>query len=363
MLRSFVSGIILYSFLCFNCEKNEESPESENTEPVTNLDWNLIWSDEFGGTSLDQSKWNILRWRPGWVNNELQAYTERDTNIYLENGNLVLRALIEPGYFDSDYQGSSYNADYTSGRINTSGKFSPTYGRVDIRAKLPSGRGSWPAIWMLGESISTVGWPNCGEIDIMEHVGFDSGIIHGSIHTEDFNHMNNTQKSGSTVVSTATDSFHVYSLEWTPDYLRYLVDESPFFFVYNNSGGDISQWPFDSPHFIILNLAIGGDWGGIQGIDPSKFPMKMLVDFVKVFKKSETNNDVSITFQVDMKNVNVSGTGVWLSGGDLGSGQPGGIQMAPIENADTWKVSLTLPKSPSFPYKTRNGYTTGDRCL
>ena len=356
MSKSFYYFILLAWFFLISCEKNGDTTDSDNSEPVINLDWNLIWSDEFGGTSLDQSKWNILRWRPGWVNNELQAYTERDTNIYLENGTLVLRALIEPGYFDSDSQGNSYNADYTSGRINTSGKFSPTYGRVDIRAKLPSGRGSWPAIWMLGESISTVGWPNCGEIDIMEHVGFDSGIIHGSIHTEAFNHMNNTQKSGSTVVSTATDSFHVYSLEWTPDYLRYLVDESPFFFVYNNSGGDISQWPFDSPHFIILNLAIGGDWGGIQGIDPSKFPMKMLVDYVKVFKKSDTNNDVSITFQVDMKNVTVSGTGVWLSGGDLGSGQPGGIQMAPIENTDTWKVSLTLPKSSSFTYKYRNGY-------
>ena len=196
MSKSFYYFILLAWFFLISCEKNGDTTDSDNSEPITNLDWNLIWSDEFGGTSLDQSKWNILRWRPGWVNNELQAYTERDTNIYLENGNLVLRALIEPGYFDSDYQGNSYNADYTSGRINTSGKFSPTYGRVDIRAKLPKGRGSWPAIWMLGENISTVGWPNCGEIDIMEHVGFDSGIIHGSIHTEDFNHMNNTQKSG-----------------------------------------------------------------------------------------------------------------------------------------------------------------------
>nr|MCS5653186.1 glucan endo-1,3-beta-D-glucosidase [Candidatus Neomarinimicrobiota bacterium] len=103
MLRSFVSGIVLYSFLCFNCEKNGNGSESENNEPVKGQDWDLVWSDEFDGTSLDQSKWNILRWRPGWVNNELQAYTSRDTNIYLENGSLVLRALIEPGYFDSDY--------------------------------------------------------------------------------------------------------------------------------------------------------------------------------------------------------------------------------------------------------------------
>ena len=355
MTKSFVHLIVLSSFIIVNCKTSGNEAYYENDEPVTNLDWSLVWAEEFDGTSLDQNKWNILQWRPGWVNNELQAYTNRDTNLYFEDGNLVIRGLVEPGYFDIDYQGNEYSSDYTSGRINTAGKYSTAYGRFDIRAKLPKGRGSWPAIWMLGENISSVGWPKCGEIDIMEHVGYDDDGIHGSIHTETFNHTMNTQKSGSTTIPTATDSFHVYSLEWTPNYLRYLVDNEPFFFVYNNSGGNISQWPFDSPHYLILNLAIGGDWGGVQGIDPTKFPMKMFVDYVRVFKKSDTNNDVSVTFSVDMKNVNIHGAGIWLSGGDLGSGQPGGIQMMPASENDVWSITLTLPKNSTFTYKFRNG--------
>ena len=356
MTKSFVHLIVLSSFIIVNCKTSGNEAYYENDEPVTNLDWSLVWAEEFDGTSLDQNKWNILQWRPGWVNNELQAYTNRDTNLYFEDGNLVIRGLVEPGYFDIDYQGNEYSSDYTSGRINTAGKYSTAYGRFDIRAKLPKGRGSWPAIWMLGENISSVGWPKCGEIDIMEHVGYDDDGIHGSIHTETFNHTMNTQKSGSTTIPTATDSFHVYCLEWTPNYLRYLVDNEPFFFVYNNSGGNISQWPFDNPHYLILNLAIGGDWGGVQGIDPTKFPMKMFVDYVRVFKKSDTNNDVSVTFSVDMKNVNIHGTGIWLSGGDLGSGQPGGIQMVPTSENDVWSITLTLPKNSTFTYKFRNGH-------
>ena len=131
------------------CNDNESNVENVIPEESDSL-WTLIWNDDFNEPTLDNNKWNVLRWRPGWVNNENQAYTDRDTNLYFENGNLVIRALVEPGYYDQDYQGNSYNSDYTSGRINTAGKFSTTYGRFDIRAKLPKGRGSWPAIWMLG---------------------------------------------------------------------------------------------------------------------------------------------------------------------------------------------------------------------
>jgi len=240
--------------------------------------------------------------------------------------------------------------------MNTDDKVSWTYGRFDIRAKLPKGKGSWPAIWMLGENISTVGWPNCGEIDIMEHVGFDDGRIHASIHTEDYNHMNNTQKSGSTFIETATDSFHIYSLEWSPTYLHYLIDNESYFFVYNGSNGDVAKWPFDEPQYIILNLAIGGDWGGIQGIDPSAFPMKMLVDYVRVYKMSENYNNVQVTFQVDMKNETVNGTGIWLSGGSISSGQPGGLQMQPLSDTSIWQTILTLPPNSSYTYKFRNGF-------
>ena len=334
-------------------EKNNGIIDEEENEISQ---WELVWADEFDNEEIDESKWNKLRWRPGWVNNEQQAYTDRDINLYLDDGNLVIQGLIEPGYSGADYTGTAYNSDYTSGRMNTDDKVSWTYGRFDIRAKLPKGKGSWPAIWMLGENISTVGWPNCGEIDIMEHVGFDDGRIHASIHTEDYNHMNNTQKSGSTFIETATDSFHIYSLEWSPTYLRYLIDNESYFFVYNGSNGDVAKWPFDEPQYIILNLAIGGDWGGIQGIDPSAFPMKMLVDYVRVYKMSENFNDVQVTFQVDMKNETVNGTGVWLSGGSISSGQPGGLQMEPVNDTYIWQTTLTLPPNSSYTYKFRNGF-------
>ena len=350
--------LILMIFpIMLGCTEDEENIDGIiDQDGIEFTQWEQVWSDEFDGTIIDESRWNKLRWRPGWVNNEQQAYTDRDTNLFLKDGNLVIQALTEPGYYGTDYTGTAYNADYTSGRMNTDDKVSWIYGRFDIRAKLPKGNGSWPAIWMLGENISSVGWPNCGEIDIMEHVGFDNGQIHGSVHTEDYNHANNTQKSGTTFIETATDSFHIYSLEWSPTYLRYLIDNESFFFIYNNSNGDVAKWPFDEPQYIILNLAIGGDWGGGQGIDPSAFPMKMMVDYVRVHKMSKNFGNVEVTFQVDMQYETVSGMGVWLSGGNISSGQPGGLQMQPIPDSSIWKTILTLPPNSSFTYKYRNGY-------
>ena len=348
---------LLYLLLIlFSCNEEQSKYTDQGDIPTLSENWELLWSDEFNDEELDLTKWNKLNWKPGWVNNELQAYTDRDTNIFLENGHLVLQGNIEPGYSGTDYVGNNYVADYTSGRVNTDDKFSTTYGRFDIKAKLPAGKGSWPAIWMLGESISSIGWPQCGEIDIMEHVGYDQGLVHGSIHTQDYNHMYGTQKSGSKYVDDITDAFHVYSLEWSPFYLRYLIDNEPFFFVYNDSNGDFGKWPFNDPHYLILNLAIGGDWGGVQGVSASAFPMKMYIDYVRVYKKSDTYNYVEVTFKVDMSNENISGSGVWLSGGDLGSGQPGGIQMLQSENSNIWQTTLTLAPNSNYAYKFRNGH-------
>ena len=348
---------LLYLLLIlFSCNEEQSKYTDQGDISTLSENWELLWSDEFNDEELDLTKWNKLNWKPGWVNNELQAYTDRDTNIFLENGHLVLQGNIEPGYSGTDYVGNNYVADYTSGRVNTDDKFSTTYGRFDIKAKLPAGKGSWPAIWMLGESISSIGWPQCGEIDIMEHVGYDQGLVHGSIHTQDYNHMYGTQKSGSKYVDDVTDAFHVYSLEWSPFYLRYLIDNEPFFFVYNDSNGDFGKWPFDDPHYLILNLAIGGDWGGVQGVSASAFPMKMYIDYVRVYKKSDTYNYVEVTFKVDMSNENISGSGVWLSGGDLGSGQPGGIQMLQSENPNIWQTTLTLAPNSNYTYKFRNGH-------
>ena len=338
------------------CEESIYSNQLPDENNHTLEGWELVWNDEFDGDAIDDQKWNKLLWRPGWVNNELQAYTDRDTNVFVQDGNLVIQALIEPGFFGTDYTGTTYTADYTSGRLNTAGKGEWTYGRFDTRAKLPKGIGSWPAIWMLGSNISAVGWPHCGEIDIMEHVGFDEGNIHASIHTTDYNHVNGTQKSGQVIIPTATDSFHVYSLEWDSTYIRYLVDDEPYFFIYNDSNGDEDKWPFNKPQYIILNLAVGGDWGGAQGIDPTVFPMEMKVDYVRVFEKSESSTNVNVTFQVDMKNEMVSGEGVWLSGGNISSGQPGGLQMQPVADTTIWEITLTLPPYSSYNYKYRNGH-------
>jgi len=346
---------IIINISFFNCEEKIEQNINNNEDSFIN-NWKLVWSDEFDQSIIDEYKWNKLRWRPGWVNNEEQAYTNRDTNIFVRDGKLVIRALIEPGYVDVDYNESEYNANFTSGRLNTSGKNSWTYGKFDINAKLPKGKGSWPAIWMLGNTISSEGWPDCGEIDIMEHVGFDEGNIHASIHTTDYNHMNGTQKSGQVEVPTVTDSFHLYSLEWDSTYIQYSIDNNPYFFIYNDSNGNQDKWPFNLDHYLILNLAIGGDWGGAQGIDPSFFPMEMEVDYVRVFKKTEIGKSVNVRFQVDMKNEVVSGTGLWLSGGNLSPSSKGGLQMDAKTDSTIWDLVLTLPKNSNFTYKFRNGY-------
>jgi len=358
MIHRIMTLFLSVVFLIFLtvCEESIYSNQLPDENNHTLEGWELVWNDEFDGDAIDDQKWNKLLWRPGWVNNELQAYTDRDTNLFVQDDNLVIRALIEPGFFGTDYTGTSYTADYTSGRLNTAGKGEWTYGRFDTRAKLPKGIGSWPAIWMLGSNISAVGWPHCGEIDIMEHVGFDEGNIHASIHTTDYNHVNGTQKSGQVIIPTATDSFHVYSLEWDSTYIRYLVDDEPYFFIYNDSNGDEDKWPFNKPQYIILNLAVGGDWGGAQGIDPTVFPMEMKVDYVRVFEKSESSTNVNVTFQVDMKNEMVSGEGVWLSGGNISSGQPGGLQMQPVADTTIWEITLTLPPYSSYNYKYRNGH-------
>ena len=358
MIHRIMTLFLSVVFLIFLtvCEESIYSNQLPDENNHTLEGWELVWNDEFDGDAIDDQKWNKLLWRPGWVNNELQAYTDRDTNVFVQDGNLVIQALIEPGFFGTDYTGTTYTADYTSGRLNTAGKGEWTYGRFDTRAKLPKGIGSWPAIWMLGSNISAVGWPHCGEIDIMEHVGFDEGNIHASIHTTDYNHVNGTQKSGQVIIPTATDSFHVYSLEWDSTYIRYLVDDEPYFFIYNDSNGDEDKWPFNKPQYIILNLAVGGDWGGAEGIDPSVFPMEMKVDYVRVFEKSENSTNVNVTFQVDMKNEMVSGEGVWLSGGNISSGQPGGLQMQPVADTTIWEITLTLPPYSSYNYKYRNGH-------
>ncbi len=232
-----------------------------------------LWHDEFNGAALNSGNWRIIDSGGGFGNSEAQYYTPREENIAVSNGCLWVTARKE------NYSGHGY----TSAKIESAGKNTFTYGRIEACLTLPYGRGTWPAFWMLGENIGSVGWPACGEIDIMEHVGYDMNRIHGTIHTETYNHMNGTQKGGSTTVSAVDSTWHIYAIEWTADEIAFYVDDQNYFTVTKTEcGSSFSQWPFDEPHFLILNLAIGGTWGGAQGIDDSIFPQTLLVDWVRV---------------------------------------------------------------------------------
>ena len=235
--------------------------------------WTLVFSDEFETQgSLDPARWD---YDLGYIaNDERQYYTSRSENVRVEAGHLVIEARREP------YQGYAY----TSARVVTRGRFEPLYGRVEVRAKLPSGLGSWPAIWMLGSNIREVGWPACGEIDIMEHVGFDPLRIHASIHTAAYNHTAGTQKTAAVSIANPSDDFHVYAMEWYPDRIEASVDGQRYF-TFRNEGSGSRAWPFDTPQYLLLNLAIGGTWGGQQGIDDSLFPKRLLVDYVRVYQQ------------------------------------------------------------------------------
>lgn len=238
----------------------------------------LIWSDEFNYKGLpDTTKWNFDTHGNayGWGNNESQFYTNKEIN----------NAVVKDGYLHIIAKKENHeNKNYTSARLTTSNKFNFTYGRVDVRAKLPAGKGTWPAIWMLGEKIQNTKWPDCGEIDIMEHVGYDPGKMHGTVHTKAYNHVIGTQRGKAIDLPNPFSGFHVYSIEWTKDKIDFLLDNKVYHSFANEHKTE-AEWPFDSPEYIILNLAIGGNWGGKMGIDDAIFPVSMLVDYVRVYQK------------------------------------------------------------------------------
>lgn len=241
----------------------------------SNTKWKLAWSDEFNYTGLpDTTKWRYDVGGNGWGNNELQYYTKADTNnAMVRNGVLSIIAHKE----------KVEKKDYTSARLVTKGKADWTYGRIEIRAKLPKGRGTWPAGWMLGSNIKEAGWPLCGEIDIMEHVGYDPDTIVGSIHTKAYNHVKGTQKTKHLFIKNPYTEFHTYSIEWTAERMDFLLDDKVYLSV-ENEHKTSAEWPFDAPQYLLLNLAVGGNWGGKKGVDDTIFPVTMEVDYVRVFQ-------------------------------------------------------------------------------
>lgn len=244
----------------------------------------LVWSDEFErGPLPDPSKWayDTSRNRQGWWNEEAQYYSARTKNSRIEGGRLIIEAHKED--FGSDKPADHGGQAYTSARLLTAGKASWTYGLVEVSAKLPCGRGTWPAIWMLPDPPS-VGWPAGGEIDIMEHVGHDPGTVHANIHTQAYNHVAGTNRGASVRVDDACEAFHRYQLLWTPEEIAVAVDDRPYFRFDNDRRGDRATWPYDRPFHLILNIAVGGGWGGQKGIDDAAFPERMEVDYVRVYQ-------------------------------------------------------------------------------
>jgi beta-glucanase (GH16 family) len=234
----------------------------------------LVWSDEFDGNgSPDSTKWGYDVGGHGWGNNELQYYTkDRRENARVENGMLVIEARREP----------TMDREYSSARLVTRGKGDWKYGRIEVRAKLPSGLGTWPAIWMLA-STQPMRWPNDGELDIMEHVGYDPGKVHASVHCKTYNHVIGTQKTAFTMVPDFSDKFHVYMAEWDADSVKVGID-GRYYFRFGNDKTGYDAWPFDNRLHLLLNIAVGGNWGGQKGVDTTIWPRRMEVDYVRVYQ-------------------------------------------------------------------------------
>lgn len=246
--------------------------------------WTLIWSDEFNGPNgslPDPEKWKIVTDGSGFGNQELEYYTGRLSNLHQENGKLVITARKE------SFTGSDGSRSYTSARIESQGRFELKYGRIEARMKLPRGQGIWPAFWMLGSDFNAIGWPACGEVDIMENVGSEPSRIHGSLHGPGYSGAN--PLSGVFDLPNGerfSDDYHVFAIEWEPRTMRFYVDNVLY---ETQNAGDLppgKTWAFDHPFYLVLNVAVGGYWPGSPSAS-TRFPTSMLVDYVRVYRAAE----------------------------------------------------------------------------
>jgi beta-glucanase (GH16 family) len=254
-----------------------------STKPATPSlpGWTLTWSDEFNGptgSGLDPAKWSIVTGGKGFGNNEMESYTERRENLRQENGNLVIEARKE------HFEGADGTArDYTSGRIESRGKFDQAYGRFEARMKLPTGKGIWPAFWLLGNNIKSDGWPRSGEIDIMENIG-DPKVVYGTLHGPGYSGSKGISSHAPLPEGLANTGFHTYAVEWTPASISFSVDG----FVYTTrTPKDLPEgatWVYDHPFFILFNFAVGGMWPAYPDAS-TVFPQQMLVDYVRVYSR------------------------------------------------------------------------------
>lgn len=288
MKYKIIFSICLPALLCA-CGHKENSTDEipEEKAPDTTVSgvpegYSLVWSDEFDYEGRPSADWVHENWDPGRVNNELQTYTDKEID-----GKFTTE--VKDGYlYINCFKGE--DGKIYSGRINAKPDTGWKYGYVEARINLPSGKGTWPAFWMMPSNVdwSTNGWPSCGEIDIMEEVGVDANRVSSSLHTGNYNHTIGTQKTHEMYLEGAEGEFHVYSLEWTPDYIKTYVDGNIQLMASRaEMGMDHESWPFHYEFYPILNLAWGGDWGGYQGVDENALPATMKVDYVRIYQKQQ----------------------------------------------------------------------------
>ena len=265
----FGSIFLLAALVLAGCGAETAAPPEWEREG-----WTLIWADEFDGEELDPTRWEMEVGGHGWGNNEWQFYTDRPENVRLEDGQLVIEARDE--FF--------VRRNYTSGRIKTQGLFSFTYGRAEARMQLPYGNGIWPAFWMLGADIDQVPWPASGEIDIMEYIGRQPRHIYGTVHGPGYSGSGGVGHFTTFPDGTLTEEFHTYAIEWEPGEIRWYVDDEQFFKLTPEQVP--GEWVFDKPYFILINLAVGGNWPGYPD-ETTVFPQFLRVDHVRVYQRPE----------------------------------------------------------------------------
>ena len=279
-IKLHIKGAAKIQKITFELMSVHESSPQTYTQRMEGEDWAMVWSDEFNGSEIDTSKWvfDIGNW--GWGNDEIQYYTKADQkNARVKKGNLIIEAL-------KDEQTNRW----TSARLTTRGNVSFLYGKIEFRARVPDKKGYWAAGWLLGDSYIDEGsWPYCGEIDVLENVGYEihplsgDGIAHLSVHTPAYYFKRNNQITSTTPVTDMVGSFHTYTMEWSPNGMKGLIDGVPSY-TYNKTANDL-EWPFYQAQNLIINLAMGGNWGGAQGIDPDLTSQKLIIDYVRVFEK------------------------------------------------------------------------------
>lgn len=269
--------LAVLTLLC-SCAENK-IPQNVDPDIVAPEGYTLVWNDEFDTPSVggkyampDTERWWYETGANGWGNDELQHYVAGSV------GDIPLAEIS-----DGTLKITAREVDGTVYSIRMNSCEAWTYGWFEARLKLPEGRGGWPAFWMMPQNFTA--WPDDGEIDIMEEVGYDPDNIHFSVHTRALNHILNTQPTATKRIDGAEGEFHVYAAEWTPDAICGYIDGEKYFEFRNDGTGDRDTWPFDAPFYLKLNLAWGGNWGGAQGIDPAALPLVYEVDYVRVFQK------------------------------------------------------------------------------